>query len=556
MADYYPLLARAVAGLPENTAQARAAIYERARSALVGQLRRLEPPIPQEEIDRESAALEAAVARLEAEAAPEPVEAVSDVPAPPERPAPEPEPEPVEAPIEPSPIAEAPGAEHEASVAAPPEDAAADHEEARKEEVAEAPLAAERAWPEPRRRPGTGAPGGLQTRPPMFFKSRRDRAPLEPGPARPSLDPRPSASLAPPPVDASVSPEPPTSEAAPAEWRADPEAPAADAFFPAPGEPAHVAATAREAEDEAAGEGGEPTFVAEAASARAKSEAQRPFAPQPRRDEPSPRRFWILGFVVGLVVLLVAVAAYRLRDKPEELREKAEAQSSAAAPEPAAPAGKIVERVGSGASGEAATTPRPADQKQPRPQPAAPPPTQSARRAALLLEAPDEPGKVKTLLGAVVWKVDNVSAGPADPLSTAVRATVEIPEEKLEVVMTFQKNSDASLPASHTMKIQFIEGEGDPLGPVQQISAPQMRREDTATGDALSGVPVKVTDNTFLVGLSGGDAEAANLDLIRNRGWIDVPMLLANGKIAKLTFEKGEAGERAIADAIETWKTQ
>ncbi|WP_374306945.1 hypothetical protein [Methylocella sp.] len=553
MADYYPLLARAVAGLPENSAQARATIYERARSALVGQLRRLEPPIPQEEIDRESAALEAAVARLEAEAAPEPVEAASESPASPERPAPEPAP--VEAPIESSessPIVEASVAEPEAFAAAPSEDVAGDPEEARKEDVAEAPPAAERAWPEPRRRPGTGAPGGLQTRPPMFFKSRRDRAPLEPGPARPSLGPP----LAPPPVDAPLSPEPSASEAAPAEWRADPEAPVADAFFPGAGEPAHVAAAmARKAEGEAAGEGGEPTPVAEAASARAKSEAQRPFAPQPRRDEPSPRRFWILGFVVGLAVLLVAVAAYRLRDRPEELRQKAEAQSSVAAPEPAAPAGKIVERVGAGASGEA-VTPRPADQEQPRPQPAAPPPTQSARRAALLLEAPDEPGKVKTLLGAVVWKVDNVSAGPADPLSTAVRATVEIPEEKLEVVITFQKNSDASLPASHTMKIQFIEGEGDPLGPVQQISAPQMRREDTATGDALSGVPVKVTDNTFLVGLSGGDAEAANLDLIRNRGWIDVPMLLANGKIAKLTFEKGEAGERAIADAIETWKAQ
>ncbi|MDQ6702925.1 MAG: histidine kinase, partial [Pseudomonadota bacterium] len=42
MADYYPLLAKAVAGLPDSTAEARHAIYERARGALFGQLRNLD----------------------------------------------------------------------------------------------------------------------------------------------------------------------------------------------------------------------------------------------------------------------------------------------------------------------------------------------------------------------------------------------------------------------------------------------------------------------------------------------------------------------------------
>ena len=69
MADYYPLLAKAVAGLPESTAEARHAIYERARGALFGQLRNLDPPVPEEAIEREAQALEVAVAQLETEIA-------------------------------------------------------------------------------------------------------------------------------------------------------------------------------------------------------------------------------------------------------------------------------------------------------------------------------------------------------------------------------------------------------------------------------------------------------------------------------------------------------
>src|SRR5438093_8386750 len=69
MADYYPLLAKAIAGLPDSTAEARRAIYERARGALFGQLRNLEPPVPEDAIEREAQALEVAVAQLETEIA-------------------------------------------------------------------------------------------------------------------------------------------------------------------------------------------------------------------------------------------------------------------------------------------------------------------------------------------------------------------------------------------------------------------------------------------------------------------------------------------------------
>src|SRR5580658_2745287 len=67
MAEYYPLLAKAIAGLPNSTPETRRAVYERARKALLGQLQNLQPPVPAADLARETESLDAAVARLEAE---------------------------------------------------------------------------------------------------------------------------------------------------------------------------------------------------------------------------------------------------------------------------------------------------------------------------------------------------------------------------------------------------------------------------------------------------------------------------------------------------------
>lgn len=605
MADYYPLLAKAVAGLPDPTPDARSAIYDRARNALLGQLRRLEPPIPEVEIEHESAALEVAVARLETEFAPPPEPEPEPEPdvaapelaqvdlAPPAEPIAEAAPQPPQPVIEPAPAPESASPEEtppiaetseptsaSASIATPPSDAAAS------DAAQEAPKTAGQSSTLP-------AP-----RPPMFFKVRRDKPPLFPPAARPEGFParRPAGStstlrspafsvppsrVAPPPGEP---PEPPAQTATPAYGAPEPapRLPEIDRDVPESGRPDFDSQPPRSSDGDASdaisfeGRGAgafEPAGDDESGAApecpavgqlpptlaKPRTEARRPFAPQPPRESVAPRRLWIFGFILGLLVFLIAIAAYELKDRPEDLRKMAAAPIIS--PE-ASSNGKIVDRIGVGSDSPAGTaaslsTRAAADASAAKsagsaPDPAAP----VSRRAALLVEAPDEQSKVKTYLGSVVWKVDNVSNGPGDPLSMAVHAEIDIPEEKLQAEVTLQKNFDSSLPASHTMKIQFTEPADSPLGGVQQISVPQMRREDIATGDALSGVPVAITDNSFLVGLNRGPSEASNLGLLKSRGWIDVPMLLSNGKIAKLTFEKGAAGDRAIDDALAAWSAQ
>ena len=60
--DYYPVLRRATSALAPNTEQARQAVYDRARLAI------MDAGLPAEQTRSERAALEAAIERIEADA--------------------------------------------------------------------------------------------------------------------------------------------------------------------------------------------------------------------------------------------------------------------------------------------------------------------------------------------------------------------------------------------------------------------------------------------------------------------------------------------------------
>ncbi len=68
MADYRELLRRAVDALPENNGAARRQVYEKARSALVAQLRAIDPPLPAREITQHRLQLEDCIRQVEQQA--------------------------------------------------------------------------------------------------------------------------------------------------------------------------------------------------------------------------------------------------------------------------------------------------------------------------------------------------------------------------------------------------------------------------------------------------------------------------------------------------------
>lgn len=511
MADYYPLLSRAVGALSDSNADARRSIYERARKALVGQLQAIQPPIAEADIARETDALDAAVARIEAEiagkaaaetaAAPEAAKTAPETPPPPKTaPSPEatkpPPPPPIPAPPKPA------STGSEAAKPAPPK-----------------PLMPPLRPPPPK----PPAPAGQKPAAP-------EPAPIPPTPPKPFSFRPPAAAEA---EKAARKAELETSEADKTE--AQDSAAKLDSAKP----------------DDAKPDNAELETPPTLKPPRPR-EAPRPAAPTPPSQNARGNRLWIVGGVVVGIALLIAGLAIKLRGGPEDL---AKFKPAPAAPVEQAPSGKTGSRVGS------ETPAAPAQKTETKPVTTATPaqnqpPLPVAHRAALLLEAPETAEKVKTYIGSVVWRLDNVPGGPGQPLGTAVHAEVDIPEAKVRMTIDLQKNMDASLNASHTIEVRFALPPGSVIPGVKQIGAVQMRREDMANGDALAGVPVPITETYYLVGLQRGDMEARNMDLLKTRGWLDVPLALTNGRIAKFSLEKGASGDRVINDALSVWAQQ
>ncbi|GJE07667.1 MULTISPECIES: histidine kinase [Methylobacterium] len=464
MADYYPLLARALDALPDRSPAMRNAVYERARGALIGQLRSLDPPLSESDIEVESKALAEAIGRLEESygapaAAPRPEPAPPPVAVPePAKPAPQPAPEPDDALFE---------AEARPAPGLPP-----------------------------------AAPADLGLPPPP----RREGPPLSIAPRRPKFQDN-------------------AAEAAP---DVEPEAasrPTGESETPAP-EVRTAEANGRQ----------RPRIAVVAPAGRSKG-----------------LRNAFVGGVLAVVIGLIAVAAFLLRDRPDNLQQT---EAETADTQVDRSDQKFGDRVGG--------DPAPAERQSRAPasesRPAAPPPATDmtvAQRAALIEEDTANPSNQPPITtGRVVWRLDSVSGEQGQPLQTAVVATVDVPDAGMQLTMTIQRNLDAALPASHTVTLAFKASGADAAKrTVQEVGLLQAKDEEAARGAPVSGLPIRVRDNLFLIGLSSLKQDVdRNTELLLHRNWFDVAVKYATGQRAVITFEKGNTGTQVMQSAFDQWQ--
>ncbi len=176
-----------------------------------------------------------------------------------------------------------------------------------------------------------------------------------------------------------------------------------------------------------------------------------------------------------------------------------------------------------------------------------------AQRVVLYDEDPSDP-KGKQYVGSVIWRTEPIKASGNQKPDIAVRADIEIPDRKFKMTMSFRRNTDISLPASHTAELTFILPQDFSGGGVSNVPGILMKSNEQARGTPLAGLAVKVTDGFFLVGLSNVDSDRArNLQLLKERSWFDVPLVYVNQRRAIIAIEKGGPGERAFNDAFATW---
>jgi hypothetical protein len=84
-----------------------------------------------------------------------------------------------------------------------------------------------------------------------------------------------------------------------------------------------------------------------------------------------------------------------------------------------------------------------------------------------------------------------------------------------------------------------------------------MKSTEQEAGSPLIGIPAKIADGFFLVALNDTKAdENANLTLLKNQDWIDIPIVYKSGRRALLTMEKGIPGDKVFDEAMKAWQAK
>ncbi|MFL5047319.1 MAG: hypothetical protein ACJ8EA_21010 [Xanthobacteraceae bacterium] len=552
MTDYYPLIGKAVAGLEKNTGEARRQLYERARTALVGQLRNMNPPLTESEITRERLALEEAIRKVEAEAArrlrmePPRPDALSNVrpgEAAPAEPAGRP-------PAPPSPPRDA----------APPPVPGRDTAPPPRRESAPPPAPPRReAAPPPPRREGGSPRDETETPSETPPRGSRNRV-LGERPPPPEEGLRGFRDVVAEAENLGEKTAQATKSARQAYAAVPTDIPEFDRVEPRL-EPAPPARAPREPPQREP-PGREPRPLREAGPPR------RPPEPPPRQTEsgqpshvpvppmgeheslePGHSRHGLVAVLLTLFVILgIGIAGYVMRDRIATLTGAMRGLDSQLQRDAAPARPKIPDRIGQDAQPASPRAGQP--QTTPAPQPQLP---AVAQRVVLYEEDPAEPAG-KRYIGSAIWRTETMSAGTGQGPDLAVRCDVEIPDRRLAMTFSMRRNTDQALPASHTVEVMFNLPADFPFGGISNVPGILMKQAEQTRGAPLSGLAVKVTSGFFLLGLSSVETEKErNLQLLKERAWFDIPVVYNNGRRAIIAVEKGNPGERAFKDAFAAW---
>jgi hypothetical protein len=154
--------------------------------------------------------------------------------------------------------------------------------------------------------------------------------------------------------------------------------------------------------------------------------------------------------------------------------------------------------------------------------------------------------------GTIVWKEKaDTENGKPNP---SIEAQIEIPQRNIKALLSIKRNTDASLPASHIIEIVFALPKDFEEGNIESVQRVAFKQTEQDRGNPLIAVPAKITDDFHMVALNDdADARKVNLELMKTRGWIDIPITYRNGRRALITLEKGTSGTAVFDKVMGEW---
>ena len=155
--------------------------------------------------------------------------------------------------------------------------------------------------------------------------------------------------------------------------------------------------------------------------------------------------------------------------------------------------------------------------------------------------------------GSVVWTlIDDPENG--GPNNVAIRGEISTDDGNLSALITIKRNADKSLPASHIIEIVFALPENFSGGGIDQVQRISMKQTEQDQGNPLIAVPARITEDFYMIALNDlAEAVQTNTQLLRERNWIDIPVIYSNGRRALITLEKGTSGTEVFNQALDIW---